>query len=363
MTYQSAVGICIPPRFYGQNSTAFSTGASVLMDADGEGAGGLFMSPVTDTLTKVGFFVGSVTTGDTLEVRVETVGADGLPTGTLFGTNTSGSQVVAGTGDDTFYEVTLTDGVAMNRGDLFAVIITRPTGGTFNGRIHGGPNVSFTGLPYFIQKTSASWSGSTGTGPNMSLYYQTAGYAPFEGALAMSTQSNGFVTTFSNTSTPDVIGNVINLPFDCKVSGAWFTADLDGDYAIKLYDSDGVTVLGSITGTANVPPATTTFTNCAHFSSDITLSSNTNYRLAIEPSSGTNIGFYSAQFSSAGIKGQCPFFEFASKTTAKDPSGVGSWTDDGTAGALIGLVLSEIDIPAAGGTTGIARLTGGGLVK
>ena len=59
-------------------------------EAANEQAAGVFQAPFTGTIDKVIFATGTVATGGTVDVRLETVSiANGDPTGTLLGTNSN----------------------------------------------------------------------------------------------------------------------------------------------------------------------------------------------------------------------------------------------------------------------------------
>lgn len=348
MTYQAIIGHAVPQIVRGSGGSAVAFGGSDIVDADGEASGGVFQSPVTDTITKIGFMTAAVTATGDVNIQIETVGADGLPTGTIWATGTSVTKNILLTDDNMWFEVTLDTPASVSRGDIFAVTITRPTSGTFNGRINKGGMGGggyYCGFPYAVAKTTA-WSGS-GMSVNMSVCFATAGYAPLEGLYGIS--SNTFTVTFNNTSTPDVVGNIINVPWDIKVNGFWIFADLDADCVVKLYDSDGVTVLASTTILSTYPPLSTPYVNFMYFTSDVTLTASTNYYIAVEPSSTSNMTIYYLEFSTEAIKKQCGIFQHASYVSSKDPTGTGSWTTTTNKGALIGVLLSEIDIPTGGG--------------
>ena len=89
-TIPGGLAIPVPPNS-GTSSTTFGT--PMLLNAASEEAAGVLYAPKTGTISKIGFLTGTVTTGDTVDARMETVSAaNGDPTGTLLGTNSNGSQ-------------------------------------------------------------------------------------------------------------------------------------------------------------------------------------------------------------------------------------------------------------------------------
>lgn len=347
MTYQTIYGLEIPKAMGGIPSLGNTT-----IDADGEKTAFIFNAPVTDTLTKVGFFTKTVTTGGDLDIRIETVDSSGFPTGTLWGTNTNVTQTINATDDNTWFEVTLTAGASLTAGDIFAVVITRSSG-TFAGQIHYSTGSEFDKLGFPTLSTyTTSWASFTAAGIVAALYFSTNGYYPMEGIHGVG--STNYLATYNNTSTPDVIGNVINIPYAAKASGIWVVADFDGPAVIKLYDSDGVTVLAAVTNDDNTPVTATGTLNYRLFTAEVALSANTDYRIAVEPSSATNLSFYYREYASAAIRAQDTHGVRGFYTSAKDPTGTGDWTDDTTRIAAVGLLISAIDFPTGGGggTTG-----------
>lgn len=361
MTYQPVYDYAIPPMVV----NAATASNSVIIDADGEALAYIFDAQSTDTLTKIGFLTGTVTTGGTIDVRVETVdAATGFPTGTLWGTTTNYVHTLANSDDNVYVEVTLTSGASLTRGDMFAVVFKRPSGGALNGQLRFITGLSYQAFPSTNIYTAGAWSAYSGNNsPACSLYFSTGGYSTMKGVnghVALIFSSNVTVT-FNNVSTPDVYGNRFSVPFDCKAAGIWVLADFDGDADLKLYGSDGVTVLASVSNTALTPAIASSGVNYRFFSSDVSLSANTVYRVAIEPSSSTSLTAYFATYHSSAIRAQSILGAQAYHTSAKNPTGTGSWTDDETRVVFIGVMLSSIDIPTGGGG-GLASNPVGGFI-
>jgi hypothetical protein len=99
----------------------------VAIDAADEKAAGIFPMPVSGTISKIIWRTGTVTTGATVDVRLETVSStDGNPSGTLVATDANGAQAVLLPEDDTLFKTALTTAVAVTAGDMLAVVVVNP---------------------------------------------------------------------------------------------------------------------------------------------------------------------------------------------------------------------------------------------
>jgi len=210
-------------------ASAGPTFNSYTLDADGEKLAFIMHAPKTGTISKVCFRTGTVTTGATVDVRLETVDATtGDPTGTLLGTNSNGAQVIADANDNVFFTTALTTGVAVTKGDLMAVVIVVPTGANL-ALVDLADDSGSSGpiFPYSTQFAAAAWTKSaTGSGIICALEYNDGSYAyqPLMWPLS-ATQTD----TFNNSSSPDERGNKLSLPFPARVTGFWVWVDIDGD--------------------------------------------------------------------------------------------------------------------------------------
>lgn len=307
----------------------------------------VMQAPVTDTLTKIGFMTGTVN-ANTLDVRVETVdSATGRPSGTLWAANTNFVQTVIATDDAKWFEVTLTAGASLNKGDLFAIVL----------KIGSSTSLQIAGLSSLIVPwMPGSWR-NTGTPTvlgsvlhSISIYYSGAGYIPHTGICPVKTVD---AFTFNNTSTPDVRGIKFTPAFRCKTDSVWCVADLDGDVTAKLYDTDGVTVLASTSFGQNLAGQAGPSRNVGMWNTEATLNANSTYYLGFEPSSASNVSLYSINFHSADIKKNYVDSSIVA-VSAKDPTGTGSWTAVDTAFIPCGIGISAID-------DGISLKTGPGM--
>lgn len=320
----------------------------------------VFQAPATDTMTGFSFALASVTTGCVLDCRLETVGTDGNPTGTLVATNTNGSVTVADTDDYLWKTATFTASASLTKGALYALVVQYSSGSTPNLNLSAYTTAGgayYTGIPYILTYAASSWTYQTtpiwfcGLLRFGSNYYNVESFFP---AIV------GTAPAFNNTSTPNVQGMRFTLPFPAKIKGVYVYVDGDAPYDVNLYDSDGTTKLAAFSITdADYPPTTAGRSMRIIFSSPITLAKNTNYWIGIEPTSSTNIVLNNPVMGDAAWIGASWFLSstYAQSASAKDPSGTGSWTEDGTILPSIALILSAVD----DGISGTANLLRGKL--
>lgn len=313
--------------------------ANTVLDATGEYLAFFMVSPISDVIEKIGFRTLTVSGGGDFDIRIETVGTNGQPTGTLWGTNTNFVQTVLGSDGNIYFEATLTAGATVAAGDLFAIVIRWVSGSASFVR-QQSCNRSF---PTCGIATPTYSAGSQA--PVTSIYYTSAGYYPIAGICPFSGIVN---TSLSSTTTPDVLANKITMPVTATVSGFWFNADVDSPLNFKLYDSDGVTVLASILNDTDIPVIGTQSKNYWYFN-PVTLTQGNTYWFGLEGTTSTNSVVTRLDFPTTAIKSQYIGGSYMVASTAKDPSGTGSWTDITDSLFPFGLLFSAVDVGGGGG--------------
>lgn len=331
-------GILWPHQFW------WNTGSSLVIDAASEKAAFVFQVPETAAYDRVWFYSGDVITGGTVDVRLETVDASGVPSGTLVGTNTNASVTLATPTDDFVgKEVTLTAAASLTRGQWVALVIANPAVSNPNTsviRMNGVESILSTGTPYTALYTG-SWSKSQAS-PIMGLRADTGTWVRIRGAMAILTRSQ---VSYQTASSPDEYGNKIVIPFGCKVSGVWLNginANFNGDFDVKLYDSTN-TVLAAIS--LDKDYSTEAFRFYAFDDDPPTLTAGATYRITLLPTTGSTVSleYYNC---ATGLGGTMPGGGAVCLTTRTD---AGSWTDTAASIAGMGLIISHLDDAAGGG--------------
>lgn len=332
-----------PPIF---NSGSLPTFGNLLIDAAGEKAACILFPAKTGNIRKIVWRTGTVTTGDTIDVRVETVDATtGDPSGTLWATNTNASQVVADANDNTIFTTTLTaDAVITDIKVPIAIVFA-------NGALPGNMNIStFTTLGLFAlpyaDLFTASWAKSANP-PCLGLEYSNGSYDIVNSIYPVSALNSNL---FSSGSTPDERGMKFTPAVNMKVAGVNFILDMDGDVDVVLYDTDGVTALATTTLDANIRTGLSAAGLFAPLT-EITLSAGSTYRIVIKPA-GSNVSFWDFDVPTAAAMDSFHGGQNFHYTSAKNPSGVGSWTDVTTKRPFMSLYVTEWDDGSGGGGSG-----------
>lgn len=337
--------------FGGGYTPNFST--PFTLDAANEEAALIFKAPFTGNITAVGWRTGTVTTGATLDVRLENVSlVNGDPNDTLVGTNTNGSQVVADTDDNKWFLTPLTAAASVTRGQLMALTIVNPAA-SFGNMIISNFADSVTTFPYgdlfagagpawgklsVIIVVALSYSG---------VYYPIEGCFPFSGIPTY--------TYNSGTAAQDEIALKFKLPSPSRIIGGWVWVDADGDFDIVLYDSDGTTVLATTSLDTNVRSEAEANLHYFTFPSAVNLTKDVFYYLSVKPTTVTSLTAYAFDVDSAAVMDACiggQNIHFASRVDA------GAWTAVTTRRPFFCLLLDAFDDGVGGGGGGMPILRG-----
>lgn len=324
-----------------------------LLDANGEKCAFIVQAPATGSIRKVGFFTTTVTTGDTMDVRIETVNAtNGQPTGTLWGTNTNVAHTINAADDNTWHTTAaLTADASVTKGDVLAVVIVNSTTGNLIISGMGGWGISQ--FPYIAHYT-ASWALSTGGGARVVLEYSDGTVPRIIGSEPMSA-----VGSDNSTSSTLYRGCEITLPCAVRATGLWgylYAGAATGTHTYKLFDSDGTTALATITWDVDRELNASVYPKRLQFSSPVTLKANTKYWLAGTSDGTRNLRVYYYTFASTTIRDAFSHGgSGVSWSQATSPTGTGDWTNTATRIPMMGLLIDQIDF-GSGPLVGPGRL-------
>lgn len=322
---------------------ALASGTNFDLNAASASVAYVMQMPSTRTIDRVWFRVNAATTGCTATVRLETVNtADGLPTSTLVHANAS--QTVTITSGAADYEVTFPGTFSISQGDLFAFVIQATSGtpsavrfANFLDDNHGN------GLPYALD-----------LGAHVGTLAPCFGIGISGSAVPMRHMwpiNAAALETYNNTSSPDFRGNKITINARVRCVGLRVWVDLDAGARAMLFAADGATELAAVTLHTSVPPDTGAWTQECFFSSSVTLEPGT-YYVAVEATSGTNIGLGVITFPAATWRDGSPFggADVVYSGATNTPTGTGSWTDTTTKQSMISLLIDGVDDGAGGQT-------------
>lgn len=307
--------------------------------------GWVFSVPHSGSIDKVGFKTNTVTVGDTLDVRLETVDTNGFPSGTLWGTDTRNNQVVAATDDNKFFEVTLISPAVVssgNTGDYMALVIALPAvpvGNMQIARASSGPAT----VPYCVGFFTA-WAkvnattciiGSIHYSDGVGSYANMSGYAPIDGIT---------LEDYSSSTNPNERGNKITVPFGCRVIGFWLDSQISGagDSQLKLYDAaDNQLAEQTIDGNVGLSLSGWRF---IYLTQKVELKAGDVVRatrLALDANNTRMQGITCP----AGMIGAVPGGAYVTWTERNG----GAWTDTANKQGFIGLLIDAVDVTEAGG--------------
>jgi hypothetical protein len=293
------------------------------LDASGEYHAVVCQAVEDMALSHVGFRTNGATGSPTAEIRIETVDAStGLPTGTLWDTNTN---VTTGTlTAATFAMFALTATATIPKGSIFAVKVQYASGTSFvlmdfpqwsNG---GGYSVVNTGTPTIGSDFSMCW----GLGSSATQLYQMRSLLPVSGASG---------ETFNNTNGARR-GAKFQIPFGCRLLGARVyggSGASSGDFNFGIWDDAGNEVGSSITSrdASHFFNQGVAYGNELIFDNPPNIAANTNYRFALEPTSSTNVSFSHLTVTAAGLRSGLPGGARSHLTTYTTGGG---WVDTAT---------------------------------
>lgn len=304
----------------------------------------IFKAPATCSATKVGFSTRTVTSSQSVDVRIETVdGTSGDPSGTLIDSPTNQAYGTEATlASNTYYEPTLTAAQSLTAGTTYAVVIQyTSTAGTIQ-TLNQSIDTSTAEFPYASYNLTGSYAKSASTILNIVLY---CGGAYYELGTMPPLSSATLSAAYNSGSTPDERGNKITFPVPVKVDGFWAMAGgaAGGTWDFVLYDSDGTTALKTISFDGDQRGNGTTRGKIyVRWGSPISLSANTAYRVVIKPTNTTNVTLYQFTVNSTAILDAYSGGSAAFLTTRVDAAG--SWTDTATTTrAMVGLIVTGLD--------------------
>lgn len=338
----------LPPFPNAVASVPTFSSTNIRLNSATDYVGFIFEVGKAGTINDVGWFTRVVTTGCTVQVRLETVSTStGLPTGTLVSAGASGTTAVADTDDNVWFTTTLGTPPTVTVGQLVAIVFKVSSGTPSNLQIGGFDDSGLFRQPSIIEFDGTA-SNITGISPIFSLHYSDTTCPPTVGVWPIKALNTD---TYNSGSNPNTRGNRFQVPHSVRAVGAWIYMDTDSDAAINLYDSDGVTISATGSIWQSVPPLATPGLEYVAFTAPVTLAADTNYTLAVKPSSGTNLSVYSADVNAAGLLEAMPGGTRWFAATATNPTGTGSWTTTSTQFYLMGLVIDGVEAAGGGGGT------------
>jgi len=312
-------------------------------------------------VSHVAFRTNSVTgTTPVATVTIETVDTGGLPSGTLWNAGGGGSTSTTGTlTSTTVFLQALAASATIPKGSVFAVKIAVASGTTPSVGISNINQVAVfqnaNNLPYQVNNVGTptknvvnNSTANIALGSSSTTFYQVTGAMP-----AIAAGNN----TFNNTNGAKR-GLRFTIPMNARAVGVRLaTQSSVGDYNVCLYDDAGAELNNSCTAYVGADsPATTSGPNWTYFDNTVTLTAGTTYRIAIEPTTATNVAVGTIQLPSASYRGASLLGTTGHYTTFVS----GSWTDTATDTVpLMDVLIDQIDNGAGTGGGSTPKTIGG----
>lgn len=317
-------------------------GGSVTLDAAGEYAAFIFQALEDMVISHVGYSLNSVAGSPTADIRIETVDAAGLPSGTLWAANTN---IVTGTLVAGWTVHALTAAATITKGQFVCVKLLYNSGTSILTNRHFSGAYLGRGIPYAVTNTGTPTKGSTGANAEMCVlgssatdYYRMPGISPITSLAA---------NTFNNTSSAKR-GVRFKVPFRCRAVGLrHYQAAQVGDYNAAIFDDAGAELSSSSTAfDGNLRHEANSAVPEVRFDNPVTLEPGTWYRAAIEPTSATNCNITTLVNANAGYMNAMlcgPDYHYTTYVAS-------SWTDSAVNTVpLMDIIIDQLDDGAGGG--------------
>lgn len=353
--YQGIKGGSYYPSYPAGFSGAPTGSTAVLLDAENEKVAYIGAIPEAGEVSKTISRTGTVTTGGTFDNRLEGVDlTDGDPDGALIDTNSNASLVIADADDNKTFITTLTATATVTRNQLFAIVIVAPAGVSANFISYAD---EFLASAYVDHETSGTWAKQSGSVncPAAGLVWSGDVCYPIDGFWPLGTTSAGGslvnTRTVGTGTDPDELGNIVQFPWPCTVTGFWLFSDRDGDVEVLLYDNAGNAIAGmAVTLDLNVRVSANANLDKRQFDSTYDLAANTNIRVVARPTTATTIAMYDYDVPAAYVMDAFEVGQLMHRTQRVNG---GSFTQTATERVFIGIQARRWDDGAGSGGGGV----------
>lgn len=372
----AAIGLARWPTAMIQTNTT-STGlgvSSLTFDSTTDRVAYVGRAYQADSINKIYFRTGTVTTGDTVRLQIESV-TNGRPSGTIIAAGASGTVAIADTDDNVWKTVTIGTPYTFSVGEEFAIVLTHSSGSTPNLQLTGA-NFELAGwggglYPSTLQDTGAgSWSTShplTGSQLEWVVEMSSAGVVTMPGLCPLN--GAGSVTAFNSTSNPNERALKFVAPMKMHVIGmtvAMLNVASGADYKLSIWDATDnpgasptplaqtATIDGDFAYSATADGLVHQF-----FPEPVTLDAGTTYYAGIKPETANNLSVLYLDAAGTGAAANAiRAFGLGSVTAhlatrqwvSTDP---GAWTDTTTTLPAISLIIDQLDDGASAGGGGL----------
>jgi len=345
------------PGVTGKVTLQPSLGTTITLDGAGDHLSYVFAAREAMTITHIGFKPATATGSPTIDVRIETVGATGLPSGTLWGTNTN--IVTGAIASNTYNQQALTASASISAGQVFAIKLAYASGTNLTFHQLGSITWESEAFPYEVRQIAGSDAKAATLQTTLGCFSAwSSSTTPYflEGMVPASAFANN---SFNNTNSAKR-GLKFTAPFNGRLIGVrFYHAGQAGDFNVVLFDNGGTPAELGSTSTAydgDVSGGANTGSLFCPFDNPVTIAAGTVYRAMVEPSSATNVNLSTLTVPGADYRNATPWGTDGHYTTFASAA----WDDTNTTVfPIMDLVFDQIDNGAGTGGSGGQRVISG----
>lgn len=352
MTVQSISNNTLFGREF-SNAIANPAHQSVTVSTSGHKIAPMVQAPKTGNIINVMMTLSSTVSG-TVTVTIETIDpTNGNPTGTLVDANATQTITITGGATPTTYTATFPGNVPVTRGQFVALVLQSNSTNMLFYSVNNDNSVAWPCTNIF----TGTWAKNASCGAHILFGYDDGTFPSVCGTQPPVTSIAS--PAISNATNPKIIGNLFTPTFNCKISGFSYLGQFNATHDFRFYDSDGTTLLASGVIERFVCKNTGLYLRYYMFTSEITLTKNTAYRLVLVPTSTTAVTMRDYVYASVDDLNNSEMGAMLYKTESNvaSPTGNGDWTNTNTRRNAIWPVLSALDdgIDTGGGGGGVAN--------
>jgi hypothetical protein len=337
-----------------------ANGTQSAIDADNEKAGVCFTSPSDMQISSAVWHTQTVTTGGSLEFRIETMSGlgtaqPGTPSGNLYCANSSGTITLSAADDNVARGTTLVSPCTLTKYSNVCMYLSRLPGSTFSGNFYvrgAGWNVDTELFSLAVSSLSSGANWTKVSAPPYATLIKSDGTFP---RIPSTVQTSSItINNYSTSSSYSERGNIFILPYSAKVSAVQAVVDADQQFNLNIYDgaNEIYTVNYTTFSRSGVAGLPITFPI-----PEITFIANRMYRVTIEAAIASNISMVSIgtqqELQSAGQGRILPGWPNSYSTVAKNPTMESSWINDPGTWYPVSLYITQID--DGGGGYGVSQ--------
>jgi len=348
----------IPHPDASRSTTAIGMRGDMVLDTSDERGAVIVRMTRAGTIKKVGYLVGA--TAGTPDVYLElqgVVATSGLPDGTIIAAGASSTEVNPTA--NTWKWTALTTPLTVTQGQMVAFVFSLSSfagGDSATLGVTTSRKANTTGVPYGAVYPTGGGPWAKGIGglsypPNLGIIWSDdlCYHIP-----ELTAWSSVVSQSIDNATNPDRIGNRFKVNFKCRITGFWQYTSHSGDYDLIFYDTDGTTIIETISPAFDKDNNGSTTDVRAHMlATPYTPVVGSYYRFVHAPSSTTNNNVTSITVVDDGstvAMGSEPYgINFHHTQCNGVPTAEGDWVNTLTQRCLGGLIIDQLDDGAGAG--------------